>query len=302
MTCSEIMHETVEALIRYAAEGSVIEELDIQKLCRIQLLELYEELGNILIASANTVIKAHPLADERLTLLLGAVLKLKEATKAIMMLGKAGLGDEMNVLLRTQVETITNICYLQHASDEEFSRFIHHDPIVGYIAMLDIERASKGKLRVPSVLASRVKGHAEAAREASGSDLDRRVWSGETKTLKQRADFVDERMGDLDFGQMLALTYAMGSGYTHGSYKTIHKHGLILTTGNAEHPLSNMFGVNNVIHGIGYVTLIFCRYFSMRFNLPRDRINELAADTVRIIEVAGADYRSWKRRAQVSGS
>jgi hypothetical protein len=242
--------------------------------------------------------KREPTVTERSLLLVATVAKLRECASAILHLGKLGYVDEMSILLRTMVELTINVCYLQYASDEELSRYLHHDPIAGYIALQDMSRASKGSMQVPHELATRVKQMATDAKNSSGLLLDSRVWNVNRQTLHQRASIVDEKTDRTDFAGMLALVYVTASGYVHGGYKTLHKHALYLTHGEVDHPLRTMFGVNNVIHGVGYVQLILARYFAGRFDLSTQLINELAQEGELISNTSHRDYQLHRKSKQ----
>jgi hypothetical protein len=226
------------------------------------------------------------------------VAKLRESASAILLLGEGGYVDEMSILLRTMVELTINVCYLQYASDEELSRYLHHDPIAGYIALQDMSRAAKGSMKVPQELATRVKKMATDAESLSGLSLDSRVWNVNRQTLHQRATIVDDNTGRTDFAGMLALVYVTASGYVHGGYKMLHKHALYLTQSEVDHPLRTLFGVNNVIHGVGYVQLILARYFAGRFDLSTQPMNELAQEGEFISNTSHKDYQLHRKTQQ----
>lgn len=271
------------------------DELRVQKKCNQELRTIEMKLGNIIARQANDLMKREPNGTQRSILLVAAVSKLRETASAILHLGKLGYVDEMSILLRTMVELTINVCYLQYATDEELSRYLHHDPIAGYIALQDMSRAAKGGMKVPQELATRVKKMATDAESVSGLSLDSRVWNVNRQTLHQRATIVDEKTGRTDFAGMLALVYVTASGYVHGGYKTLHKHALYLTHGEVDHPLRTMFGVNNVIHGVGYVQLILARYFAGRFDLSTQLINELVQEGELISNTSHKDYQSHRR-------
>jgi hypothetical protein len=147
------------------------DELNVQIECKRNLLAIEREIADILATHANTLKRANPKVSERSSVLYGAICKLQEASRAVRLLGEHGFVDEMNALLRTQVELTVNVCYLQNATDEEVLSYLHHDPIAGYIALQDIIKASGGTVAVPPDLRSRVSKQAQEA-----SDLTGRRW------------------------------------------------------------------------------------------------------------------------------
>jgi hypothetical protein len=90
-----------------------VDELRIQKRCREQLRIVVHQFSEILAEQAEQLRDEAPIATERMTILLGTVLKLSQSGRAILYLGRIGAIDEMNVLLRTQVELVVNACYLK---------------------------------------------------------------------------------------------------------------------------------------------------------------------------------------------
>ena len=175
-----------------------MDDLQVQKTCHNQLSRVVHEFSKILTTQAEELRDTAPVATERMSLLLGTVLKISESGKAVLHLGQIGAVDEMNVLLRTQVELLINICYLQESSDEELNRFLHHDAVNSRIAMLDFAKATETTNDFPKELAARVNKSAYAASEASGLGVDARIWSKDTRNLKQRADAVDQKTGLCD--------------------------------------------------------------------------------------------------------
>lgn len=277
---------------------SANDELRVQKACNQKLRIIEEKLGNMIAGQANALMKREPNGTQRSLLLVAMVAKLRESASAILHLGQVGYVDEMSILLRTMVELSINVCYLQYASDRELSRYLHHDPIAGYIALQDMTRASKGSMQIPQELSTRVKKMATDAESSSGLPLDSRVWNVNRQTLHQRANIVDEKTGRTDFAGMLALVYVTASGYVHGGYKTLHKHALYLTHGEVDHPRRILFGVNNVIHGVGYVQLIVARYFAGRFDEPTQVMNELAQESALISNTSYEDYQLHRKAMQ----
>jgi Family of unknown function (DUF5677) len=271
------------------------DELRVQKTCKRELTAIVKEISGILGEFAAKIVKRNPKAEERVTVLLGALLKASESARAILILGNSGFVDEMNVLMRTMVELVINAAYLQYARDAEFKRFLHHDAISGHIAMLDFSRATQGNAEFDLGTAMRVTKNATAAANASGLSLTDRQWNVETRTLKQRADVIDEEMGQALFAELLASIYVTGSGYTHGSFKTIHKHAYYLTTGTREHPLVTMFGECNSIFGVGYILDVFGRYLGFRFKLPTKRLKALAVESRRLSGISLEDLRIHRK-------
>lgn len=269
-----------------------MDDLKIQTECRQQLLVLEQATANILVGFANELKRRDPKVTEQSAVLYGAICKLQEGSAAIRLLSQHGYVDEMNVLLRTQVELSVNACYLQHAPDEELMSYMNHDSIAGLVALHDMERAHKNLL-VPADLHSRVTKLANEASSASGLKVNSRTW--DKKNLKKRADTIDEQTGQSDFASLLATVYVTGSGYVHGSYKTIHKHVRYLIAGEKDYPWHVMFGANNVLHGVGHVQFIVARYLAKRFDFDTERLNELATQAVHVCEVMNADYSSLKR-------
>jgi Family of unknown function (DUF5677) len=201
----------------------------------------------------------------------------------------------MNVLMRTMVELVINTTYLQYASDAELKRFLHHDAISGHIAMIDFSRATQGGAEFDLGTAMKITKYAAAASKTSGLSFKDRQWNVETKTLKQRADIIDKEMGQALFAELLASIYVTGSGYTHGSFKTIHKHAYYLTTGTREHPLVTMFGECNCIFGVGYILDVFGRYLGFRFRLQTKRLKQLAVESRRLAGISLEDLRIHRR-------
>lgn len=269
------------------------DEMRVQKECNSQLVSILQEMGQILAKYANEIMKQYPDATKQLTILLGSILKASESTTAIVHLGKIGLSDEMNVLLRTLVELIINTCYLQSSSGEEIERYIRFDAIANHTAMEDFKRANKGRNKFAVALTKRTRAHAEAASEASGLSLTKREWT--TKTLKKRADSIDTHIKSTMFAEFLATVYVTGSGYTHAGFKTLHKHAYYLRTGKREHPLETAYCVTNAIYGVTYALDVFGRYLGNRFGFSTERSKVLSAEALRLTEIALEDFRLHKR-------
>ena len=90
---------------------------------------------------------------------------------------------------------------------------------------------------------------------------------------------------------LLASMYVTGSGYTHGSYKTLHKHAKYLVTGKREHPLETGFGVNNATQGVSYVQQVLARYLAFRLGTSIEVLSQLGAESIRILTVATEDLK-----------
>ena len=270
-------------------------DLKVQTECRARLLALEQETANILASFANELKRRNPNVTNQSAVLYGAINKLKEGSAAIRLLSQHGYVDELNVILRTQVELSINACYLQHASDDELTSYMHHDSIAGLVALQDIKKAHVSLL-IPPDLDNRVAMQANEASRLSSLKLDSRTW--DKKNLKKKADVIDGQTGLTDFVGLLATVYVTGSGYVHGSYKTIHKHVRYLISGEIEHPWHVLYGANNVLHGVEHVQFIIARYLANQFGFDTERLNELALESVHICDDMYENYRALKRAKQ----
>jgi hypothetical protein len=274
------------------------DEARVQEECRKELTAIITAMMKLLAEFGTAIRRSDRTPTNRLTVLLGAIMKAQESSRAIVYLGKIGAVDEMNVLLRTLVELVVNVCYFQHASDAELKRFLKHDAIAGYIAMKDFSKATQGTAPFPSDLELRITNQANLAKAESGLGLDARLWNVETKTLKKRADKVDATIGGSHFAQIMASVYVTGSGYTHAGFKTIHRYCYYLMTGKGEQPLVNTFGVANAIHGVSYALHVFGRYIALQHGFDLDAFDSLEKESLRIVEVSREDLRLHRKAQQ----
>ena len=250
----------------------------------IRMLKRIGDLGNI-------IIRQHPTPTKRHSVLLGAVMKADENANAIRHLAQINAIDEMHVLLRTFVEMTVNVCYLQYASEAEIERFIHHDAIAGLISLEDFNRAQAGISKVPADLERRTAAHAANASTASGLSVKARQWSSETKNLFDRAKIVDDSVGNADLRTLMASTYVSGSGYDHGSFKTLHKHAYYLRTGQVRHRLETAFGVNCAIQGLIYASHMFARFLAAYVGNATEEMDKDGREATAITEMATEDFK-----------
>jgi len=267
------------------------DELRVQVLCKQELLGMMRAMDKEVSEFANEIMRQNPTATAPLTILLGTILKAKESIKAIIHLGTIRSIDEMHVLLRTLVEMIVNTCYLQYSSQEELKRYIHFDPIAGHTALNDFMKATQGRSKVDKTLTKRTKEHAINANKESGIPLLKREWSVDARHLSERVKIIDANIGGTEFAELLATVYVTGSGYTHGGYKTLHKHAHYLRGGEPEHPLGTAYGVNSALYGAIYALLMFGRYLARRFAFSTQKLDSLGSESLRLTELASEDFR-----------
>ena len=274
------------------------EELITQKECQRDLIALVNGLKRVITDQANEVKNREPIVTERSLILFSAVSKLNELARVILQIGYIDAVDEMLILLRSMVELVINACYLQHAGDDEVSKYLHCDPIISHTAMTDLERASGGKLKIPKELSERTTRLATDASAASHLSLGSREWS--RKNLYKRAVVVDKAVGGDDLATLIALIYVTGSGYVHATYKTLDRHAKYLRHGEAEHPRRILFGTNNAIHGVAVVLINLGRYFNRRFDTARQPFNEAAKFAEHLANVAHTDHSNHRDRQRAS--
>jgi hypothetical protein len=273
----------------------VTEELDVQKECQKELVALVNGLKRVITDQANEIKNREPNVTERSLILSSSVSKLNEIARVILQIRTIDAIDEMHVLLRSMLELAVNACYLQHASDEEIRKYLHFDPINNHTAMIDLERASGGTLKIPKRLADRTTKLATEASTASNLALGSRTWC--KNNLYKRAVVVDKAVGGEDFALLMANIYVTGSGYVHGTYKTLDRHSKWLLNSEAAHPLRILFGTNNAIHGVTLVLINVGRYFNRKFDTAREPFNEFAKFAEHLANVANEDHSNHRKRA-----
>ena len=269
-------------------------ELTVQTQCQEELIALVRDLKQVITVQANEIKNRDPNVTERSLILFSAVTKLHELSRVILQIRSIDAVDEMHILLRSMLELMVNACYLQNASDEDVTKFLHFDPINSHTAMMDLERASNGRLKIPQELADKTTRLASEANAVSHLPLGSRDWS--KKNLFKRAVAVDQTFGTDDFAMLMANIYVTGSGYVHTSYKTLGRHAKWLLGGEVEHPLRIMFGTNNAIHGVALIFINLGRYFNRNFDTARKPFNDAAKRAEHLANVAHRDHSLHRKK------
>jgi hypothetical protein len=278
----------------------VTEELDVQEECQKELVALVNRLRRAITDQANEIKNRAPNVTERSLILSSSVSKLNEIARVILQVRTIDATDEMHVLLRSMLELVVNACYLQHATDEEIRKYLHFDPINNHTAMIDLERASGGTLKIPKELADRVTKLAIEANAASNLALGSREWS--KNNLYKRAVVVDKAVGGEYFTMLMANIYVTGSGYVHATYKTLDRHSKWLLNSEAEHPLRILFGTNNAIHGVALILINLGRYFNRKFGTATQLFDEAAKRAEHLANVANEDHNNHRKTAKANAN
>jgi hypothetical protein len=272
----------------------MVGELDVQKECQKRMCTVVNLLRQEITDRANEIKNRDTKVTPRNLVLFTAVAKIVDTARVILFIRNIRATDEMNMMLRPMVEMAVNACYLHEGPDEEIQRFIYFDSINNHTAMLDLEKVSGNRVRVPKATRDSVIKRATEAATLTGLKLGSREWT--KVTLFNRAALIDKAVGGFDFAALMANMYVSGSGYVHGTYKTMDRYRKWMLDSEEEHPLSVMYGATNAISGIGHVLITLGRYFHSKFGTCRDKIDEWENELIRVSGIALEDFKLHRKK------
>jgi len=278
----------------------MVGELDVQRECRESIYSIVNILRQEVTDRANEIKNRDKNGTPRNMVLFTAVPKIVDIARVITFIRNIRAADEMQMLLRPMVEMAVNACYLQEVSDEEVQRFVYFDLINNHTAMLDLENAVGNRFTIPKELRDRVIKQANEVQTLTGLKLGSRTWT--RVTLFDRASLIDRAVGGFDFAALMANIYVTGSGYVHGTYKTMERYRKWIVESEEEHPLHVMYGATEGMLGVGHVLVALGRYFHNKFGTRRDKIDEWENELIRISSIALEDYKQHRKRTATTQS
>ena len=209
-----------------------------------------------------------PLADSsgaRLSILLATAAKAVNTSNAIRMLClERPYFEEMNVLVRSLIESIVNGAFIQIATDDEVNAFMHFDSISLSKALRIAQGVSPEALNILSEkLRNDFREHADSIKAMLGKDEKEFNWT--RLDVASRGDRIDKVLGVPAFAPICKVLFPSLHVFVHGSYRSLETY---MPTEGGRVLLQNLaFQADGALHTMDVALLALCI-----------TMNQLAAD------------------------
>lgn len=165
-----------------------------------------------------------PLADlpgARLSILIATAAKAINTSNAIRMLCvERPYFEEMNVLVRSLIESIVNGAFIQIATDDEVNAFMHFDSISMSKALRVAQGVSPEALNILSgKLRDDFRVHANSIKSMLGKDEKEFNWT--RLDVASRGDRIDKALGVPAFAPVCRVLFPSLHVFVHGSYRSL---------------------------------------------------------------------------------
>jgi len=196
------------------------------------------------------------LPGARISILLATATKAVNTSNAIRMLSvEKPYFEEMNVLVRSLIESIVNGAFVQVASDDEVNAFMHFDSISLSKALRIAEGVSPEALNTLSdKLRTDFRAHADSIKSMLGKD--EREFSWTRLDIVSRGDRIDKELGVPAFNPVCKVLFPSLHAFVHGSYRSLEAY---MPTGGGRVLQENMaFQADGALHTMDVALLALC--------------------------------------------
>ena len=200
-----------------------------------------------------------PLADlpgARLSILIATAAKAINTSNAILMLCvEKPYFEEMNVLVRSLIESIVNGAFVQIASDDEVNAFMHFDSISLSKALRIAQDVSPEALNILSdKLRNDFHAHADSIKVMLGKDEKEFNWT--RLDVASRGARIDKTLGVPAFSPVCKVLFPSLHVFVHGSYRSLETY---MPTEGGRVLLQNLaFQADGALHTMDVALLALC--------------------------------------------
>jgi hypothetical protein len=200
-----------------------------------------------------------PLADlpgARLSILIATAAKAINTSDAIRMLCvERPYFEEMNVLVRSLIESIVNGAFIQIATDDEVNAFRHFDSISLSKALRIAQGVSPEALNILSEkLRDDFRAHADSIKAMLGKDEKEFSWT--RLDVASRGDRIDKALGVPAFSPVCKVLFPSLHVFVHGSYRSLETY---MPTEGGRVLLQNLaFQADGALHMMDVALLALC--------------------------------------------
>ncbi len=200
-----------------------------------------------------------PLADlpgARLSILIATATKAINTSNAIRMLCvERPYFEEMNVLVRSLIESIVNGAFIQIATDDEVNAFMHFDSISLSKALRIAQGVSPEALNILSEkLQDDFRAHADSIKAMLGKDEKEFNWT--RLDVASRGDRIDKALGVTAFSPVCRVLFPSLHVFVHGGYRSLETY---MPTEGGRVLLKNLaFQADGALHTMNVGLLALC--------------------------------------------
>jgi hypothetical protein len=200
-----------------------------------------------------------PLADlpgARVSILLATAAKAINTSNAIRMLCvERPYFDEMNVLVRSLIESIVNGAFIQIATDDEVNAFMHFDSISLSKALRVAQGVSPEAVNIlPEKLRNDFRAHADSIKAMLCKDEKEFNWT--RLDVVSRGDRIDKVLGVPAFAPVCKVLFPSLHVFVHGSYRSLETY---MPTEGGRVLLQNLaFQADGALHTMDVALLALC--------------------------------------------
>jgi hypothetical protein len=235
------------------------------------LLKAHEICCETLLSFCEHFNQRLPLADlpgARLSILLAAAAKAINTSHAIRMLCvERPYYEEMNVLVRSLIESIVNGAFVQIAGEDEVNAFMHFDSISLSKALRIAQGVSPEALNILSEkLRKDFREHADSIKAMLGKDEQDFNWT--RLDVVSRGDRIDKALGVPAFGPVCKVLFPSLHAFVHGSYRSLEAY--MPTEGGRVLQQNMAFQADGALHTMDVALLALCITMSQ---LAADRLD-----------------------------
>jgi hypothetical protein len=212
-----------------------------------------------------------PLADlpgARLSILLATAAKAINTSHAIRILCvERPYFEEMNILVRSLIESIVNGAFVQIAGEDEVNAFMHFDSISLSKALRIAQGVSPEALNILSEkLRKDFREHADSIKAMLGKDEQDFSWT--RLDVVSRGDRIDKALGVPAFGPVWKVLFPSLHAFVHGSYCSLEAY--MPTEGGRVLQQNMAFQADGALHTMDVALLALCITMSQ---LAADRLD-----------------------------
>jgi hypothetical protein len=200
-----------------------------------------------------------PLADlpgARLSILIATATKAINTSNAIRMLCvERPYFEEMNVLVRSLIESIVNGAFIQIATDDEVNAFMHFNSISLSKALRIAQGVSPEALNILSEkLQDDFRAHADSIKAMLGKDEKEFNWT--RLDVASRGDRIDKALGVPAFSPVCRVLFPSLHVFVHGGYRSLETY---MPTEGGRVLLQNLaFQADGALHTMNVGLLALC--------------------------------------------
>lgn len=205
------------------------------------------------------------LPGDRLCILIATAIKAINTSHAVRMLcTEKPYFEEMNVLVRSLIETIVNGAFMQVATGDEVNAFMHFDSI----SLAKTLRIAGGiSPEATNTLSEKLRqdfqAHADSVKAMLGKDEKEFSWT--RLDVVSRGDRIDKAFGVPIFSALCKVLFPSGHAHVHGSYRSLEAY--MPTAGGRVLQQNLDFQADAALHHMNVALLALCI-----------TMNQLAAD------------------------